>query len=464
MIFQKRKTIVFIAGAGVAILLAVLAWQLPIGEDIRVGNQSFVIQESLSIFGRQLILTAADRSALLLIYIGLAFWFIGALVARTNPYFVPIGMAIAGLLTAALAVEPFLYAALIIEIVVLVSIPLLSPPGLSQGRGAIRYLTFLTLGFPFVLFTGWLLAGVDTNTADETLILFSFVLLGLGFWLLLGVFPFHTWIPMISEESHPYSVAYLLYELPLAISLFGLGFLDRYAWMRDAAGLYLILEIGGVVMVALGGLIAAFQRHLGRILGYAVLVEIGLTLLAIRAGLDPAGGVDLLGAFYAILLPRALSLGVWALSLVAIIRILNNQQNLSIVTSQALSFRRVKGLVSQAPIATIGLLLAHFSLAGFPLLIGFPVRLAIWQDVAQHSVLSAVFVFLGYAGLITGGLRTLAVLVMSPEGSPWEINETRSEMIFLVAGSIALILMGIFPQWFTPELAQMSESIIQSIP
>ena len=256
----------------------------------------------------------------------------------------------------------------------------------------------------------------------------------------------------------------MLYELPVAISLFGLGFLERYAWMREATGLYSILEIGGVVMIAFGGLLAAFQRHLGRMIGYAVLVEIGLSLLAIRTGLDLASGGNLLGAFYAILLPRALSLGVWALSLVAIIRILNTMQGSGDITSRGLSFRNVKGLARQAPIAAIGLLLAQFSLAGFPLLVGFPVRLAIWQEVAQHSVLLAALVFLGYAGLIVGGVRTLAVLVMGAEDKPWEIQETRSELVFLVIGSIALIIIGLFPQWFTPGLAQMSETIIQSIP
>ncbi len=465
LIFYKRKNIVFIVGTFVAILLAILAWRIPIGENINLASISFSIQDSLSILGRRLVLDNNDRSALLLIYLGLAFWFTGAWVARTSLLFVPLGLAIAGLLTAALAVEPFLYAALIIEIVVLVSIPLLSSPGFQHGRGVVRYLTFQTLGFPFVLFTGWLLTGVDTNTADSSLIFFSFVLLGLGFWLLLGVFPFHTWIPMISEESHPYSVAYLLYELPVAISLFGLGFLERYVWMRDAIGLFSILEIAGVTMIVLGGVIAAFQRHLGRMLGYAVMVEIGLSLLAVRAGLDPAGSGELFGAFYAILLPRALSLGVWALSLVAMIRILNRTNDTQdAVTSQGLLFRNVKGLARQAPIASIGLLLAQFSLAGFPILIGFPVRLAIWQEVAQNSMISGGLVLLGYAGLIMGGLRTMAVLVMGDDESPWEIRETRSELLFLLAGSIAILAIGMFPQWFTPALAQMSESFIQSLP
>ncbi len=147
------------------------------------------------------------------------------------------------------------------------------------------------------------------------------------------------------------------------------------------------------------------------------------------------------------------------------IRILNRTNDTQdAVTSQGLLFRNVKGLARQAPIASIGLLLAQFSLAGFPILIGFPVRLAIWQEVAQNSMISGGLVLLGYAGLIMGGLRTMAVLVMGEDESPWEIRETRSEILFLLAGSIAIIVIGMFPQWFTPALAQMSESFIRSIP
>jgi hypothetical protein len=79
-------------------------------------------------------------------------------------------------------------------------------------------------------------------------------------------------------------------------------------------------------------------------------------------------------------------------------------------------------------------------------------------------MISGGLVLLGYAGLIMGGLRTMAVLVMGDDESPWEIRETRSELLFLLAGSIAILAIGMFPQWFTPALAQMSESFIQSLP
>ena len=40
----------------------------------------------------------------------------------------------------------------------------------------------------------------------------------------------------------------------------------------------------GLIMVVSGGLLAAFQRHLGRIMGYAVIVETGFSILTISLG------------------------------------------------------------------------------------------------------------------------------------------------------------------------------------
>ena len=159
---RRWERLVILSGLATTLLLVVVAWQLPIGEPIEIrGIPVFTILPSVTILGRIFQLTNSDRPILILIYLVAALWFGGAKVAGANRLFIPIGLAISGLLTASLAVEPFLFAALLIELAVLVSIPLLSPPGEQVGRGVLRYLTFQTLGMPFILFTGWMLAGVE---------------------------------------------------------------------------------------------------------------------------------------------------------------------------------------------------------------------------------------------------------------------------------------------------------------
>lgn len=462
-VFRKYRRIVIIVGTTIAFLLGILAWQLPIGKPVSLWIFVFQLDDTLRVFGRQFYLSASDQSTLILIYLGLAFWFAGSLSARVSRLFIPLGLAIAGLITAVLAVEPFLYAALIIELIVLTSIPLIASPGYLSGRGVIRYLVFQTLGFPFILFAGWSLSGIETGLLSPDWLVFSYVMLGLGFWFLMGIFPFHSWIPMISEKSHPYSVAFLLYELTLGISLFALGIFDRYDWLRETIGLFQLLEIAGIMMILSGGVGAAFERNLGRLMGCEVLVEIGISILAVRVGLAQAGESSRWGIFFAVLYPRVLSLGVWALAAVTILRSIYSSSG-EPITCEKLSFKNVQGAARRFPVAGMSLLLAQFSLAGLPLLAGFPVRLALWTEMAHESNLIATLALVGYFGLIVGGLRTTAVLVMGSDDQEWETNEKLEERVFLGLGGIALVVMGVFPQVFIPVFAQATQALLQALP
>lgn len=433
-----------LAGTMAAAALAGLAWFLPLEDQIAFGPLGFEFADTWSILGRSFILGAAQRPALVVIYLAAAFWFAAGPIARTGRNFVPLGLAITALLAAIIAVEPFLYAALLIETAVLISIPMLVPVSRPPGRGVLRYLTYLTLGMPFILFAGWMLTGAATGSGDPQLVLRSAVLLGLGFALLLGVVPFHTWIPMLLEESHSYAAAYILLVLTSAISFFGLTFFNRYAWLREMENLYALLRFAGVLMVVTAGLWAAFERRLDRMLGFAVIFEVGFSLLSV--GLAMGAATDtFVGIFFASLLPRGLSLGVWALALV----VLHDR-------AVQLDFQGVRGIARQMPLAAGALVLAHFSIAGLPLLAGFPLRLRVWEQMAQVSPLVAFWSLIGAFSLLFGGLRTLAVLVMGPE-EDWALKETWPQRIYLGLGILALLLVGLFPQWFLPIVANLPQ-------
>jgi NADH:ubiquinone oxidoreductase subunit 2 (subunit N) len=432
--------------------LASLAWWLPVRERFFIGPWTLTFLDTLSVLGRSFTLGEADRPALVVLYITAAFWFGAAYVARAGRLFVPLGLGMVVLLTAALAVEPFLYAALLIEMAVLVSIPFLISVGKPVGPGVLRYLTFQTLGMPFILFTGWMLTGAEGSSGEFGLVSQASILIALGFAFLLAVFPFYTWIPMLAKESHPYAAAFVFLLLPGTISFLGLGFLDQYSWLRTSENTYSLLQFTGILMVVTAGVWAAFQTHLERMLAYALILEIGLSFIAI--GLSQGGEAGTyLGLFFAGLLPRGLSLGVWALAL-AVIR----------PRFSTLSFREVQGLARVAPVACGSLILAHFSLAGLPLLSGFPVRLALLEGLSEVSLLRAMWVLLGSLGLLIAGLRTLAVLVMGREDGGWEVTETWTQRLFLLTGLVGLVLLGLVPQWFLPLLARLPLAFEQLVP
>ena len=263
LFIPRNQKIVALVGSIFAFLLTLAAWLIPMDTVLSLANWSFKITSSFDLLGRHLILTSADRSLLALIYGSSFFWFVSSPATRARRRFVPLVLAITALLVAALAVEPFLYAALLIEMAVLISIPLLSTPGGRPGKGLIRFLIFQTLAMPFILFSGLLLAGLDANPGDLGLLQPAAVLIALGFSFLLAIFPFYSWIPMLAEESSPYAVSFILWMFSTVTIFFGLGFLDRYTWLRDAPSLGIILTSAGILMVVTGGLLAAFQRHIG---------------------------------------------------------------------------------------------------------------------------------------------------------------------------------------------------------
>jgi len=440
LLVLPRERLVATLGTISALALAGLAYWIPPDTAQRLGSFSLRIDATLNLFGRQISLTTADQTLLIIVYGLAAFWFFGTLAVGGARQIVPLGLAVIALLVASLAVQPFLYAAMLIEMAVLVAVPLLARFGQPPGRGLIRFLIYQTLAMPFILLAGFLLSGVEAGPGDAVLIAQAAVLLAFGFAFLLAIFPLNTWIPQLAEETSPYSFGFILTIFPTFGLVFGLSFIDRYSWLRDAPQLLPILQTVGLLTAVSAGLWAAFQRHLGRIAAYAVVAETGLSILAISL---PVQQVGLQVLFY-LLIPRALALGVWMLSITVL------QQKYG-----DLRFHAVHGLARRFPVATAGVVFANLALAGTPLLAAFPVRQVLWQTLAGQSLPAALWFGLASLGLWISAFRSLAVLTMAPENTLWQSAETWWQRGLIGVGLLGLFLSGIFPQWAGPLLANL---------
>jgi formate hydrogenlyase subunit 3/multisubunit Na+/H+ antiporter MnhD subunit len=428
----NHQRVLSLAGGSLALFLAITALIIPVDQALQIGSFSLKIAPSIEILGRRLILIPADGPLLAIFYGLIAMWLFGGEVTGTAHRLIPFGLMVAALLVASIAVEPFLYAAILIEMAILLAVPLLLPLNQAPGPGLIRFLIYQTLGMPFILFAGWLLAGVEASPGDLELAIQSATILGLGFAFLLAIFPLYTWLPMLAEEASPYILGFLFWVIPTSTIVFGMGFLDRYSWLRSSEQLSQIMALAGLLMVVTGGLWSAFQRHLARQMAYAVIAETGFNLLAFS--LPPDRAVE---TVFLLIIPRSLALLVWAMSLTHM-----NEH------AKPLRYSVVQGFAHIHPITATGLILAHLSVAGFPLLAGFPIRLALWEGLAGQSLGVAFWFLIGILGLLTGAIRTLAVLVIAPLGTGWELKERWGSGIMIGLGVIALFSLGIFPQTF----------------
>ncbi len=426
-------------GGALAAILALLAVFIPIDTALLIGSVSIKISPAIEFFGRSFELNTADGSLLAIIYGLSALWFFGTEASGTAHRFVSLGLMIVALLTASIAVEPFLYAALLLVMAAMLVVPLLVPLYQRPGRGVVRFIIYQTFAMPFILFSGWMLAGVEASPGDLNTTLQSGVMLSMGFAFLFGIFPLYNWIPQLMEEASPYATGFLLWALPTFTVIFALGFLDRYAWLQNTPQIANAILFGGVMMTATAGFLGALQRHLGRILGYAAIAETGLLLAVL--GLK---SVEIINVVFLILIPRGFELSIWALAL-------------SIIKRKAypLKFSDVQGLARKYPVATGALIIAHLSMAGFPLLGGFPPRLALWQELSVVSTAASFWIFFGLTGVLVSAIRSLAALVMANEDTSWEWNESWVQTAMLVIGVLGLFFLGIFPQALQPFLSSL---------
>ncbi|MBN1145873.1 MAG: hypothetical protein JXA78_01355 [Anaerolineales bacterium] len=447
-VFRRRRLAVNIAGLLIALALAGLAWQIPISEPISLrlwaGFPAWEITDSLTLFGRQFVLENTSRPALIVIYLGLGFWFGGAYLARTDPLFIPLGLVIAALSTASLAAEPGYYGLLIIEGAVLACIPVLSPPGNPLKRGVLRFLTFQSIGMCFVLLGDWSLPYINAEASAATSVPPGALLIGFGFLLMIAAFPFHTWIPMLAEEAHPYAAAFVFYSLPTAILFLALEYLDRYSLLGISTRMYTALLAVGALMILSAGVWAAFERHLGRIFGFAAIQQIGAALLAVSLTDEAQTNSPFAGLFFAQLAPQAVNLAVWALALYAIRS-----------RTGDLRFSAVQGLARHMPVAAASLVLTNFSAAGMPLLANFPVYVALWSALAQRSLGIALLSLIGSACLFAAGVRSLAVLVRGLQPQAFQLSERGPLTTLLLLGAVMLMATGLMPQWFFPLLTNL---------
>jgi len=236
---------------------------------------------------------------------------------------------------------------------------------------------------------------------------------------------------LLAEEASPFTVGFVLWMFPTTALFFGLGFIDRYTWLRVSPNLPLVFNLVGILMVVTSGLLAAFQRHLGRIMGYAVIMETGFSLLAL--GLQEKIGLNI---FFLLFIPRALSLIVWSMGL-AILK----------EKAASLNFEAVKGLGRFWPVAASALVLANLSIAGIPLLASFPIHQVVWGAISAQSLPMAIWIFVGSLGLFIGAIRTLIVLSAAREGTAWTSRENWLQRVFVGIGWLGFACLGLFPQW-----------------
>jgi len=425
--------------------LVVLALVFPKDLAFVLPDQRIEIPSSLVILNRTVQITGESLTMIALLYAITLLWNLGNSVFKVSTWFNALSLVITALWVTVLSVIPLLYAALLIELIALLSVPLLSPRGKKTDLGLLRYIVFETLALALILLTGWMLSGISAVPAASPLLVRASIMLLFGFALWIGAFPFHSWIPMISQSSAPWAVSFLLAIMQTALSVFLLTFLDQYAWLRNLPQVYTSLRWLGVIMITFSGLAATLQQNLARHFGYLIIMETGYSLLAIS--LTPQGGLPYLAM---LLLPRVFCYFLWGWALSGI-RQLQPEANFE---QSSLS-----GLYRTFPLLSMSILVSMLSLLGFPLLPLFPQKQMLWLLASRNAPETIPFIIIGGLGMLVAILHLFSLFIRNAGNniSPTTQKEPAKLVVPIILVLILMLTIAIAPQVILPSIMEILE-------
>jgi formate hydrogenlyase subunit 3/multisubunit Na+/H+ antiporter MnhD subunit len=439
-LLRKAPTLSALVAAGLPALAAVLA----LTNDL---------SEPLVLLGRTLVLTTGDRLAIVYIFLSAAATFLG--VWRTSPRwtYYPVALLSLSAVAAALGArpvtvavvggqpfDPFAYSVMFMTIAaMLVVFPLQGgQPGVAGGT--VRFMVLMVMGLPMFLTSAWFLdqfaqSPDATNLAQAAV---GLLLFGLGLWM--AVVPFHSWLPGIASESPPLSSAFVFGVINVAVFFLMLDMFHEIRPLAASPVAYAILRLAGVLMTVVGGGLAFAQNDFGRLMGYAVLADVGVSLVAFGTG--TAAG---LSAALIVVIVRTFGLGLMSMGLASARQQLPDDR-----------FETLAGLAWRLPWAATVLIIGGFTLAGVPPFAGFTGRWAVLQQVAHTDFAVAIALLSSTIGVATGTLRGLQA-VLRPAEPDGEVQPIESPItIGLLIGALILsVVIGLFPDLLSPIIRQM---------
>ncbi|MCJ7568193.1 MAG: hypothetical protein MUO58_11705, partial [Anaerolineales bacterium] len=423
---HQRMASAFVAAIGAASIAAFVLF-VPLDEAGIFFGGSIKFAREWIILGRMFSLSDSVRPMIGFLYLASAFFLFAAWVVRANRYFPSVGLLILAAVAASLMVDPFVFAAAFIELAAMGAVFILVTQQHPKSTGASRMLTLYTFAMFSILFTGSILEVAGITSATPVLALRVTFMLGFGFAILMTVPPFHLWMPKSADESDPYVLVFILVILQSAGFFFLLRFLDSYIWLREQALIYDGIRITGIVTTILAVIFSASQRNIRKLMVYALLIDLGVMLIAIGSGTEDGFRLAL-----SLSVVRVIALGVLALGL-------------SFLSNAVPKADFMRGVGHKMPVAAAAFLVGLLSIAGTPLSAGFPGRWSLLTVVLYSDRLAAGTVIFSMIGLGVIVMRWAAILFGRGDGEEI-VAMPNAPRGFLMGGIILLLLLGLFPQ------------------
>ena len=282
--------------------------------------------------------------------------------------------------------------------------------------------------------------------------LWAFPLVFVGFGILAGMWPFHSWAPT-GHVAAPTAASMLLAGVVMKLGAYGCLrvamtlFPEGLAAWRDVIG---ILAVIGIVY---GALVALVQRDFKFVVGFSSVSHMGFVLL----GLATVTTIGLSGAVL-----QMFSHGILAGLLFGVVgRMVYDREH-----TRDLDELEQRGLGRMLPFAAMTFVLAGLASMGLPGFSGFVAELSVligaWQTFPKLAVIAGVGIIIGVAytlraiqkGFYSGGNPVASDGEHAAHKSPPITIQEKIGAIILIA---CTVVVGLYPRilldWIVPSFS-----------
>ena len=440
-LIRRVALLAALISAATAGLAAYLCLRLPLDRSAFILGQEVAFGRPVVILGQTLQLDSAGQLWLAFVFaLAVLFYLLSWRISQGRSFF-SFSLAIIALYVLVVLLETFSLQVLVYAISVTLAVFIVQGGQLASVRGAQRYLVVSLLAVPLLLAAAWLADPAGSMPQEADALRRVLVPAALGFGLLLGAFPFGTWMPALAADTLPIVTAFV-FTAGQAMALYlTLVFLQHNPFLLSNGITLDAIQIAGLVMAVAGGIMAAVQRGFGRLFGYAAMSDMGVLLLALVV----AGSQSL-----TLVLLHLVSRGVIITLVAASLSILKHRATTDI-------FDELGGIARRLPLATTGLVVGILAMAGFPLTAGFPTRWAVYRAASGEETLQLLLLLASSAGIVIGLLRGLNAMLGTRTRDDMA-RQPRLAAFFVLALVILVIVLGLVPQLLLEPVSRAAQA------
>jgi NADH-quinone oxidoreductase subunit M len=464
---DSQKQLMRIVGTGFAFLSLVLSGLLFLGYSPAVGGFQFVERlDWLPQLGITYLLGVDGISLAMLVLNGVVI-FTGSLMSwnidnRPKEYWILLLLLTTGVYGVFVSIDMFLFF-VFYELAVLPMYLLIGVWGSTRKEyGAMKLTMFLMAGSALAII-GMLgiYFGSGLRTFDMTVLASHVTMSGdlqriffpplfLGFAVLAGMFPFHTWSPT-GHVAAPTAVSML--HAGVLMKLGAYGCLRAAMWlMPSGAQMWLpIFAVMTIMNVVYGATIAMAQRDAKFIIGYSSVSHMGLVMMALASGTQ----IGLLGAVL-----QMFAHGVMTVLFFSVVGRMVYER------THTRQLPELGGLGRVMPFAAVMFILGGLSSMGMPGFAGFwaefNIFIGVWEKYPLIAIIAAISIPITGAYILRAVYAVFFDEVKDPEFLKLPKLTWQEYSGAIILASI-LIIVGLFPGVLTDMINQAVTPIAQQL-